>query len=69
MVVKDERLPVVDLLMSLQENSHASVRYCSIFGVKVEEVAGNVLMTFCDCDDCTATGFCGNVVVTVVEVI
>lgn len=27
---------------------------CSIFGVKVEEVSGNVLMTFCRCDGSVA---------------
>lgn len=69
MVVKEEWLPVVDLQMSLQENSHATVKYCSIFGVKVEEVTGNVLITFCDCDDCMAKAFFANVIAVVVEVI
>lgn len=64
MLVKDEWFPAVDAT-----NSHATVRYCSISGVKVEEVIGNVLMTFCDCDDCVAMGFCGNMVIAVVEVI
>lgn len=45
LVNKEALPPVVDLLMSLQENSDATVRYCSIIGAKVEEVTGNVSMT------------------------
>lgn len=52
--VKDKLFPALPL--SLQENSHATDRYCSISVVKVEEVTGNVLMTFCDCDDGAANG-------------
>lgn len=35
----------------------------ALFGAKVEEVIGNVLMTSCDCDDCAVMGFCGSHVV------
>lgn len=34
--------------------------------MKLEEVTVNVLMTFCDCDDCMAMGLSGNVVMTAV---
>lgn len=58
LVVKDEWSSAV------MPQSHTAAFF---FGVKVEEVIGNVLMTFCD--DCAATGSCGNVVMAVVQVI
>ena len=52
--------------MYLQKNSRATVSHCSISGVGVEEVNGNVLMTFCDCDNCATVGFWGNAVMAAV---
>lgn len=57
LAVRDEWFPAII----------ATVRSCSILGVKVEEVTANVLMAFCD--DCVTVGFCGNVVMTAAEVI
>lgn len=48
-------------------HSHVTVRYCSILGVKPEEVTGNVLMTFCD--DRAAMSSRGNVVMAAVEAV
>lgn len=57
LAVRDEWFPAIT----------ATVRSCSILGVKVEEVTANVLMAFCD--DCATVGFCGNVTMTAAEVI